>query len=194
MALKTVNSSFDKIFAEFNDDENITKDSITALVFSLNKRIETLEANYAELLNKTSKTSILGNFASPSAKKLAEENGLKDSDFENGSGKNGKIVIRDIKEKIPNYKKTKKTVEKNTCKGTLKKSGDPCKRNGVTLADDGNWYCHSHITDYQFMKDGEISDSESEIESIADGDIIIGDNITDSFGDMKISETESDSE
>lgn len=172
MAIKVENNNFEKIFSEFNENE-ITKENVAALVFSLHKQIETLTKKYNELeekfnsLSKPIKKSKLGNFASSAAKNLSEQLTEEQLNKITGTGKDGKILIKDIKQFIP-----EKKTEKKICKGILAKTGDPCKRNGNKLAEDGNWYCHSHHAEFTMMKSGEISESDSEIESIEDGDIL----------------------
>jgi hypothetical protein len=120
------------------------------------------------------KKSNLGKFASTAAKKLADENDLGEDDIE-GSGKNGKILMKDVKKLIEPVKESKKSKEskkvkdKHPCGGISKSSGNACKMSGKTKGEDSVWYCNRHIVDFQEKQD-EIEE-EDEIESIADGDI-----------------------
>jgi hypothetical protein len=121
------------------------------------------------------KVSTLGNFSSAAAKQMAMDNALNEKDLE-GTGKLGKITVKDIKIHI-GPSKTKKTkqenVEKHICSGILSKSGYSCKRPGKSYVEETKeWFCHSHITTYN--EEQEIKNTvqdEEDIESIASGDI-----------------------
>lgn len=186
MALKTSTTSFDKIFKNFNENDSISKNEVAALFGELYKKYTDLEKKICPQNKKGS----LGKFASPAAKKLAENNNLGENDI-TGSGNNGKIVTKDVKDKL---KELGLEDKKNICKGVLKKSGNPCKRNGVEKSESGEWYCHQHIEEYKNMKENEAIPDESDIESIADGDIIVSESDSESVYDGDVIVNESDSE
>jgi len=130
------------------------------------------ELNEKTKIKSKPKVSNLGQYASASAKKLAEDNEISEEDIE-GTGSNGKITVKDIKILLPEKKTVKKSKkdEKHPCSG-VKKDGDPCGRNGNNYIDDlDQWFCHSHKGEINSKQQQQIEEEVSDIESIKDGDI-----------------------
>jgi len=113
-----------------------------------------------------------GKFGSATAKELAEEHGLQEKDLE-GSGKNGKILLKDVEkaagvDKKKKSKKSPKKKERHRCHG-LSKKGDPCGVSGTHNPDGSkHWYCFRHVADEKWRQYEE-DDSESEEEGVIDG-------------------------
>lgn len=197
----TTEQNIDNFFQKWGNKKDDFKEDLTAFAMSIlksnevssksNKKIESkldeilqkleqLEIENKEIKEKlekkktsSPKKSTLGNFASKKAKELAEENDLREEDLE-GTGKNGKILLKDIKKYIEpakepkKKKKADKTKEKHPCFG-INNNGKQCKLTGKTKADDGNWYCGRHIVDYQEKQDEDL-EQESDLESLEEGD------------------------
>jgi len=114
-----------------------------------------------------------GKFGSATAKELATEHGLNEKDLE-GSGKNGKILLKDVEKaagvcKKKRAKKSPKKKEKHKCHGLTKK-GDPCGVSGTQCPDGSkHWYCFRHATDDKWKMYEDDSESDSDREGVIDG-------------------------
>ena len=161
-----LSDKLDEIMKKLNDIQEENRE--------IKEKLKSAPGKTTTTTTTTTKKSVLGKFASAAAKKLADDNDIKEEDIE-GTGKNDKILMKDIKKHIEPAKETKKKkvkgkkdTDKHPC-GGISKTGNACKMSGKTKADDGVWYCNRHIVDYQEQQD--IIEEEDDIESIADGDI-----------------------
>lgn len=138
-------------YFSINDEKNLhseyksVKKDLSKILETLNAREEELkkvtEQLSAKKKTRSSSGSSLGKFASKVAKDYAEENGVDESQIDEGSGKDGKITKKDIQNFI-GVKKGTSAKKKQLCSG-VKNNGEACKLTGKKLIN-GSWYCSKH--------------------------------------------------